>query len=105
MAVICAGLLSACGSSSGSSASTSARKIKVNVAHVERAIRRSILSQRHLKSTVVCPSTVRQTAGKFPCIAKTFSRKKPYEEIETPFVVTVHDNGSVTYVGEGNFRR
>jgi hypothetical protein len=101
VAVVCAGLLSACGSSSGSPTTTAARTTNLDVARVERAIERSILSQRHLKSTVVCPATVPQRPGKFPCIATTLSVKKPHKAIKTPFVVTIHNSkGYVTYAGK-----
>jgi len=101
MAVVCAVLVSACGSSSGSSTSTGARTPNLDIARVEREIKRSILVQRHLKSKVVCPATVAQRPGKFPCIATTLSVKKPHREIKTPFVVTIHNSkGYVTYIGK-----
>lgn len=93
--VACALILSACGSSTGSSAKY------LDMASVERAIEKSIASQRHLKSTIVCPKKVRQEPGKFACIATTYSAKKPHKKIKTPFVVTIHNSsGYVTYVGE-----
>lgn len=99
MAVICAGLLGACGSSSSPSTTTHAKNL--DIARVERAIERSILSQRHLKSTVVCPAKVAQKPGKFPCVATTLSVKKPHRKIKTPFVVTIHNSkGVVSYVGK-----
>ncbi|HYM54038.1 MAG TPA: hypothetical protein VES97_01645 [Solirubrobacteraceae bacterium] len=59
------------------------------------------MSQRHLKSTVVCPAKVAQQPGKFACIATTYSVKKPHRKIKTPFVVTIHNSkGYVTYVGK-----
>jgi len=68
---------------------------------VKRAIEGSILSQRHLKATVVCPAKVVQKPGKFACIATTYGVKKPRRKIKTPFVVTIHNNkGYVTYVGK-----
>lgn len=100
-AVLCAALLGACGSSSGSPTATTAKTTYLNVARVERAIERSILTQRHLKSTVVCPAKVPQRPGKFPCIATTISVKKPHRAIKTPFVVTIrNDKGAVTYEGK-----
>ena len=100
-AVLCAVLVSACGSSSGSPTTTAARTTNLDVARVERAIERSILAQRHLKSTVVCPAKVPQRPGKFPCIATTLSVKKPHRAIKTPFVVTIrNDKGAVTYEGK-----
>jgi hypothetical protein len=96
----CAGLLSACGSS-GSTSSTQA-KTDLNIAHVERSIEQSILTQRHLKATVVCPTAVPQETGKtFECVATTRAVKKPYGPVKTPFVVTVQNSkGYVTYVGK-----
>ncbi len=100
-AVLCAALLSACGSSSGSPTTTTAKTTYLDTARVERAIEGSILAQRHLKSTVVCPAKVAQRPGKFPCIATTLSRKKPHRAIKTPFVVTIHNSkGAVTYEGK-----
>jgi hypothetical protein len=97
-ALTCAVSIGACGSSKGSSATTAA---DLDIAHIEHAIERSIMQQRHLKSTVVCPATVPQRPGKFPCVATTYSVKKPHEKIKTPFVVTVHnDRGYVTYIGK-----
>ena len=70
------------------------------MARVTHAIERSILSERGLKSTVVCPAKVPQKPGKFACIATTHTKKKPHRKIKTPFVVTIHnDKGYVTYVG------
>jgi hypothetical protein len=100
VALACAGLLSACGSS-GSTTSTQA-KIDLNIAHVERSIEQSIFSQRHLKATVVCPAKVAQEAGKtFECVATTAAIKAPHGPVKTPFVVTVQNSkGYVTYVGK-----
>ncbi len=94
VAMACAVLVGGCGSS------TPARKVDLNVVRVERAIKRSILAQRHLSSTVVCQSKVEQKPGKFVCIATTVTAKKPHKKIETPFVVTIHNTkGYVTYIG------
>jgi hypothetical protein len=100
-AVLCAALLGACGSAAGSSTATTAKPVDLDIARVEHAIERSILAQRHLKSTVVCPTTVPQRPGRFPCIATTLSVKKPHRAIKTPFVVTIHNSkGVVSYVGK-----
>jgi hypothetical protein len=97
---VCVGLLAACGSSGDASTTKHAGKTYLNVAHVERAIERSIKSQRHLESRVVCPTKVLQKPGKFPCIATTFAHGKPHKQIKTPFVVTIHNTkGYVTYIG------
>lgn len=92
----CAGLIGACGSSGSSTAKT-----YLDVARVERSIKRSILAQRHLRSTVACPARVLQKPGNFACIATTYSVKKPHRKIQTPFVVTItNSKGYVTYVGK-----
>lgn len=98
-ALACAGLLGACGSSSTSS---TAAKTDLKIAKVERSIEQSILSERHLKSTVVCPAVVTQEAGKtFECVATTTAVKAPHGPVKTPFVVTIqNDKGYVTYVGK-----
>lgn len=100
--VACAALLGACGSSKSSSGSTTATKGNVNTAQVTQSIKESILAQRHLAATVVCPSTVAAEVGKtFECVATTRSTKKPFTPIRTPFVVTVKNSkGGVTYVGK-----
>ncbi len=90
-----AGLLGACGSGSAT------RTTYLDTADVAAAIQRSILAQRHLKSTVVCPAKVVQKPGRFPCIATTVAAKPPHKTIKTPFVVTIHnDSGYVTYEGK-----
>lgn len=91
----CAVTIGGCGGSGDSTAKY------LDMARVERAIERSIYSQRHLKSTIVCPKKVPQKPGKFACIATTTSTKKPHKKIKTPFVVTVHNtSGYVTYIGK-----
>jgi hypothetical protein len=96
-ATACGVLVCACGSSSSSSTTTT----YLDVVHVEHSIERSIRSQRHLGSTVVCPTRVVQKPGKFACIATTYSPKKGHAKIETPFLVTiVNSKGYVTYVGK-----
>jgi hypothetical protein len=101
-AVACAALLGACGSSKSSSSSATATKGNVNTAQVALSIKESILAQRHLAATVVCPPTVAAEPGKtFECVATTRSTKKPFAAIKTPFVVTVKNSkGGVTYVGK-----
>jgi hypothetical protein len=97
----CAGLISACGSSSSSSSSTAA-KTNLNIARVAHSIEQSIVAQRHLTATVVCPTTEPQEKGKkFECIATTRTIAKPVKVAKTPFVVTVqNEKGYVTYVGK-----
>jgi hypothetical protein len=109
-ALACAALISACGSSgspsssgsSTSSAPASATTIKLNTTRVAHSIEQSILSERHLASTVVCPTDVPQEAGRtFECVATTASAKKPSSLVKTPFVVTIHNKtGYVTYAGK-----
>jgi hypothetical protein len=90
--------MSAC----GWSASKTPAKTNLDTARVARSIKQSILTQRHLRATVVCPTTVVQEAGKtFECIATTRGAKPPFKVVKTPFVVTVtSSNGYVTYVGK-----
>jgi hypothetical protein len=94
--LVSATLLGACGSSSTSSPATTGRKL--DVARVAASIEESILTKRHLRSTVTCPTNVEQKAGNdFTCYATgTIGKKKtPYR---TPFAVTqVNNNGYVTY--------
>jgi hypothetical protein len=96
----CGGLLTACGSSSKSSSSNG--KTNLNTARVQRSIEQSILTQRHLRSKVVCPTAVPQEKGRtFECIATTETVKHPVKQGKTPFVVTIqNDNGYVTYEGK-----
>jgi hypothetical protein len=92
--VVCTGLIGACGS-------TTKRTTYLDVGRVERSIERSILAERNLRSTVVCPTRVVQQPGKFPCIATTFSDRQPHKSSKTPFLVTIHnDKGYVTYIGK-----
>jgi hypothetical protein len=72
----------------GSSAST------LNTGVVERAIEASIRSQRHLDSTVTCPSGVARRAG------VAFTCRAAVDGWIYPFAVTELDNrGRVRYVG------
>ena len=65
----------------------------LNTVKVERSIEASILSQRHLASTVSCPVNIVQKAGVvFDCVATVAKR-------QFPVVVTESDsNGHVVYV-------
>jgi hypothetical protein len=66
----------------------------LNIAGVERAIKQSIISQRHLDSTVVCPPEVIKKAGiAFTCIATINGRRYPFA------VTEVDGDGHVRYVG------
>jgi hypothetical protein len=92
--------MGACGSSNSSS--TSSSKTDLNTARVAASIKQSILTQRHLKATVVCPTAVLQEKGKtFECIATTPGVKRPFSPVTTHFVVTIQSNqGYVTYAGK-----
>jgi hypothetical protein len=96
--------MSACGSSSTSTSSTgaTAAKVHLNTARVARSIEQSILTERHLHSTVVCPAVVVQEAGNtFECTATTRKATRPFTVSKTPFLVTVRSNkGYVTYEGK-----
>ena len=98
--LVLAAVLSACGSKS--STSSTPAKVNVDTAKVARSIEQSILAQRHLPATVVCPVTVAAERGKtFECVATTHTAKKPQTPVKTPFIVTVQNNrGGVTYVGK-----
>jgi uncharacterized cupredoxin-like copper-binding protein len=99
-ALACAALLSACGSSSSSSSSTATKT--VNSAQVERSIEESVLRERHITTTVVCPTAVPATKGQtFECIATSHTTTNHSKEVKTPFVVTVQNSsGFVKYVGK-----
>jgi hypothetical protein len=99
VALACASLISACGSSHSS---TTSSKTNLNTAQVALSIKQSILTQRHLKAKVLCPAAVAQEKGRtFECIATTRGVKPPFALIKTPFIVTVQsDKGFVTYTGK-----
>jgi hypothetical protein len=68
--------------------------VTLNIPHVELGISQSILSQRHLRSTVTCPAEVIQQAGiAFTCTATVKGRRYPFA------VTEVDGNGHVRYVG------
>ncbi|MGA8363796.1 MAG: hypothetical protein WB709_04680 [Solirubrobacteraceae bacterium] len=91
MALATAAIISSCGSSSSSSSSTAA-KTNLNTPHVERAIERSILSERHVHATVICPKVVPQEKGhNFTCIARVGKKTTPFT------VVQQNNSGYVTY--------
>jgi anti-sigma factor RsiW len=99
LALACAALIGACGSSKSA---TSQSKAKLDTARVARSIEQSILAQRHLRSTVVCPTAVPQVKGEtFECLATTRTITKPVKVGKTPFLVTIQNgNGYVTYAGK-----
>jgi hypothetical protein len=94
-ALACAALLSACGSSSTSTAKG------LNVHQIEESIKDTIFEKRHLVATVTCPASPPHEKGDtFTCVATTHSPANPSKVVKTPFVVTVQTNkGYVTYVG------
>jgi hypothetical protein len=99
----CGGLLSACGSSKGSTeTSGGGAKANVNTTKVAASIEQTILEKRHLHSTVVCPAAMPAEVGRtFECIATITSAKAPHATTKTPFVVTIQSpRGYVTYVGK-----
>ncbi len=66
----------------------------LDTARVAAAIRQSILSQRHLRSTVACPGEVLQQAGvAFACSATVAGRSYRFA------VTEVDGDGHVRYVG------
>jgi hypothetical protein len=66
----------------------------LDIARVERAIRDSVLIQRHVRSTVSCPAEVIQQAGiVFSCTANIHHQSYPFE------VTQVDSNGHVRYLG------
>jgi hypothetical protein len=101
-ALAVAALMGACGSSNSSSTSSPPSKTNLNTARVAASIKQSILTQRHLKATVVCPAAVVQEKGRtFECIATTPGVKRPFAPVTTPFIVTIQsDKGYVTYAGK-----
>jgi hypothetical protein len=96
-ALACAALMSACGSSSSSTAKTN-----LNTARIALSIELSILNERHIHAKVVCPAVVPQEKGKtFECTATSHALKPPHAVVTTPFVVTIQtDRGYATYVGK-----
>jgi hypothetical protein len=95
-ALACVTLISACGSSSSTKATTN-----MDTSRVALSIEQSILTKRHVHATVSCPAQVPQEQGRtFVCIATVRSTKKPSTVSRTPFTVTQQNNkGYVTYVG------
>ena len=66
----------------------------LDIASVERSIERSILEQRHLRSSVTCPAHVLQQAGiTFVCTATVNGQPHPFN------VVEVDGRGRVRYTG------
>lgn len=98
----CAALISACGSSSPTSSTETVSGTPVDTARVAASIEETVLKQRHIHVTVVCPTSVIAEKGKtFECIATSRAAKPPHALDKTPFVVTIEtDRGYVTYVGK-----
>jgi hypothetical protein len=94
-------LLAGCGSSSnppGSSKSAHATA-NLNTARVALAIEQSIMSQRHLHSTVVCPPTIPQQHGlTFTCVATTLATTHHHRRpVRTLFTVFQKDDAGNVY--------
>ena len=98
-ALASAALVSACGSSKGSSEGTATTN--VDTARVAASIEGTLLAKRHITAKVACPAEVKAVKGAtFECIA-TSSATKGHPATKTPFVVTVQSSrGYVTYVGK-----
>jgi hypothetical protein len=102
VALACAGaVLSACGSSK-STTSTNQTGKPLNTSQVAASIEESILKERGIHATVICPNTVLVEKGKkFECLATSKSTQPPHNQVRTPFVVTIEtERGYVTYVGK-----
>ena len=101
-ALAATGIISACGSTGGSSAPAPTKSVSLNTTAVAASIRDSIYKERGIHARVVCPPAMPQEAGRtFDCTAITLSAKRPSQVIKTPFVVTiVNSKGYVTYVGK-----
>jgi hypothetical protein len=85
--------IAGCGSS-GSSPSTHK---KLDTYRVALAIQQTIATQRHLRSTVLCPTNIPQAKGvRFTCVATTYAN--PKKPIHTRFYVYEKDSrGDVHY--------
>ena len=99
--VLAAALLSACGSKSEPSTSSTA-KVNVDTPKVAKSIENTVLEKRHLHVKVLCPALVPAIPHQtFECVATTRSSKPPFTETKTPFVVTIQTaRGYVTYEGK-----
>src|SRR5262249_45320510 len=83
-ALACAALLSACGSSSTSTAKG------LNVHQIEESIKNTIFEKRPLVATVTCPPPPPHEKGDpFTCVATTHTATNPPKVVKTPFEVTV----------------
>jgi len=90
-ALACALLLGACGSSTSNTSSSAGAVL--NTAQTKAAIEESILKQRHIHATVVCPGDVVKEKGvSFQCVATTSNGGKT-----TFHVVEVNKFGRVEY--------
>jgi hypothetical protein len=71
--------------------------VVLDIGRVERAIRTSILAQRHLRATVSCPPEVLQRSGTaFSCDATVNGKRYPFS------VTEVDGAGRVRYEGQGS---
>ena len=76
--------------------------VALNTTRIAQVIERVIASQRHIRARVSCPTVVIQKQGNnFKCIATTTTGMgRGKVQLKTPFGVTQHDNGYVTYEGD-----
>jgi len=101
VALACSVMITACGSSSSPSGSPTAQgKTFLNTKRVAAAITASILSERAIHASVVCPPRVPQVKGlKFSCVASTYATAHGHRKlVHTVFTVFQKDNdGNVYY--------
>jgi hypothetical protein len=102
-ALVTAALVAACGGSGSGSTSGEGKPTgkALDLTRVERQIEVSILSEKHMRATVTCPSYVEQRQGNnFTCYATGTARGKNgrQEPFRTPFTVEqVNDRGYVYF--------
>jgi len=93
-------LLSACGGGSSSPSEESGTGKPLDISRVEKAIEESVVNERHLHTTVVCPAVEQRKGLTFTCYASGVVTK-PHghtESFKTPFTVEqVNGSGSVYY--------
>lgn len=95
--VLAAEALAACGGSASPAASGKpAAHGTLNTPRVALAIENSILTERHIHATVVCPPNVPQEQGlTFTCVATTYT--KGHHPVHTMFTVSQTDGAGHVY--------
>jgi hypothetical protein len=92
--------VSACGGSSSSPGSPSGKPAAngtLNTPRVALAIEQSILSERHIHASVVCPANIPQEKGfTFTCVATTYT-SKGHHPVHTTFTVSQTDSAGHVY--------